>query len=200
VSVPFPTSIKISSFRFDLDENKAQTESIFTRQRQVVTLAGGTADRWVGFIQTPELSPADVDTLFDFLVEVGLYGRFTIGNPDYSGPLSGATSGLVLGAGQSGTSLIVDGVAASTLIVRKGEYFQVRDEYKKVAANAPSNGSGEVTIPFKPALRVSPADNDPVIFNTPVLLLELMSIPSRLTDDLNMGAFTIPFQEALVGV
>ncbi len=200
MSTAFPSSIatKIARFRLDLDENIAQSESIFTRQKQTVRLSGGTSDRWTGVIETVLLNAADVNTFWAFLVGVGQFGEFTFGDFDYSGPASGATTGLVQGAGQSGTSLIVDGVATSTIILRAGEYFQVRSEFKIATADCTSNGSGVVTLAFKPALRVSPADNDPVVFNAPKILAQLLDQPSKDTDTLGMARFVVAFQESIV--
>lgn len=197
MSTAFPSGISIRSYRLDLNENKARTESIFTRQRQVVSLSGGTADRWEGLLTTRLLKEADAETFMSFLMDVGLYGEFTFEVPNYAGAASGESLGAVQGAGQSGTSLLVDGVSNSTLILAKGEYFQVRNELKRATANCTSNGSGEVTLNFKPALRTSPADNDPVDFASPVLLAQLTHIPSIEMDYRRLSQFTISFQEVM---
>lgn len=194
MSEAFP-SVKISDFRIDLNENKARFESNFTRHRQVVTIGAGTADLWEGVITTPALYPADVKTMFNFLVKVGLYGEFTIGDPDYSGPASGETTGAVNGSSQTGTSLDCDGFTASITVAEEGDYFQVRNEFKRLTADAESNGDGEVTFNFEPALRVSPADNDPVDLGSPVILCELMTMPSKDTDHLGMQAFVLAWRE-----
>lgn len=197
---PWPTSIGILDARFDLNENIASFESSFTRQLTTVTLSGGTADRWEGVLSTPTLTAAQVQTMWAFLTTVGLFGQFTVEDPDYTGPASGESNGLVMGASQSGTSLVCDGFSNNTLILSAGEWFQVGNEMKLVTADATSNGSGEVTFNFKPALRVSPANNDAVILNSPVFLLRLTSIPSRSTDGLKMGEFVVSFEEAVLGV
>src|SRR5690606_27994358 len=88
MSTPFP-SIPIRRFRLDFNENKAVSESLFSRKRQSVSLGAGTSDRWEGLIETPRLSPDDVRTLFGWAVAVGLYGEFTIADPDYPGAASG---------------------------------------------------------------------------------------------------------------
>lgn len=194
MSTPFP-GIPIKHFRLDFNENKARFESRFTRQRQVNSLSGGTADRWEGVITTPTLFPADVRTMFNFLFKVGLYGQFTIEHPDYDGPASGETLGAVQGASQSGTSLICDGFTPSITVAQEGDYFQVRNEFKKLTADAVSDVSGVVTFAFKPALRVSPADTDPVDLGSPVLLCELMTVPSEDTDEIGTMPFVIAFQE-----
>ena len=199
MSTAFP-SIEIRSYRLDLNENKARSESIFTRQRQIVSLAGGTADRWEGFVVTPRLSRADQRTMMAFLATVGLYGEFTMGVPGYDGAASGETLGSVVGAGQTGTSLDVDGVTPSITILQAGEWFQVRNQLLLATANAVSNSSGEVTINHKPALRVSPADNDPVDFGSPEILAQLTSMPSIEEDPSRLAEFMITFEEVLSGV
>jgi len=199
VSTPFPASLlgKIRRSRLVLNENKASTESMFTRRRQVVSLGAGTSDRWEGLVETVPLDGTDLRTMWGFLLSVGLFGEITIPDPDYTGPQSGATTGLVQGAGQSGTSLIVDGVTASALILRTGEYFQVGTGFHAATTDCTANGSGVVTLNFKPALRVSPADDAVVTFNTPVLLARLTSMPDKDTDEDKAGAFTLSFEESL---
>lgn len=202
MSEPFPSSIIISKFGFALNENKAISESAFTRQRQVVSLSGGTADRWEGVIETaPLTTPAEIRTMDAFVTRVGLFGRFTLEHPAYDGPASGENSGFVMGASQSGTSLICDGFTPSTAIAEEGDYFQVRDEFKRLTADATSDGSGIVTFNFRPALRVSPADNDPVDLGSPVMLLELTSAPSHeIRAPRRAEPYILSFQEALVYV
>lgn len=199
MSTAWPASLagKIKRIRLELDENKASTQSLFTRKRQTTTLSGGTADRWQGVIETPPLRDTDLRTMWAFLHKVGLYGQFTVGDPDYSGPISGIASASVQGAGQSGTSLVVDGVTPSTTIVREGEYFQVGMGFHALTQDCASNGSGVVTLVFKPALRVSPADNATVTFDTPVMTLDLLTMPGKDTDDEGFGAFALAFEESI---
>lgn len=193
----FPTGIQINGFRLDLNENKASTESLFTRGRQLISLGAGTSDRWEGMIQTPILTEANSRKLFAFLASVGLYGEFTIVPPDYAGPASGATSGSVNGASQTGTTLDVDGLATSSTIALAGDYFQVRDQFKMLTQDATTNSSGQVTLHFVPALRVSPTDNDPVDFATPEILCELTSAPSLGMQVMGRAQFTLTFRESL---
>lgn len=191
----FPSGIIITRFEIGPNPNKALSESIFTRAKQSVTLSGGTSDRWDGLIETEPLDARRARAMTAFFATVGLYGLFNVGDPTYHGAESGVTSGLVQGAGQSGTSLVVDGLPASTIIGRAGEYCQVRDEYKILKSDATTNVSGVVTLSFWPALRVSPADNDPVIFNTPRITAIITSLPAK-ADFIHSFAFS--FEEALI--
>lgn len=200
-AVAFPSSLlpKIRRLQLTLDENKAQQRSQFTRRRQAVSLSGGTADMWTGVIEMALLTaPTDLRVMWAFLNKVGIYGLFTIADVDYPGPTSGATTGLVKGAGQSGMQLTVDGLATSSSILLEGEYFQVGFGFHILTADAISNPGGEVTFNFKPALRVSPADNATVIFNTPKMLLQMTSAASKDLDENKSGIFAISFEEALV--
>lgn len=200
MSTAFPSSLltKIKRLRLDLNENKAISASLVTRRRQSVTLSAGTADRWEGVIETvPLISSTDVRVMWAFLNKVGLYGEFTIAELDYTGPISGQTSILVNGASQSGTSLICDGATPSVMVLREGEYFQVGNGFHIVTADATANGSGQVTLSFKPALRASPADNAVVTLSSPQMLLMLTSMPSKDTDEDKIAIFTISFVESL---
>lgn len=195
----FPAGIKLQEFEIRQDENKATSESLFTRQRQVVTLSGGTADRWVGRLTTEPLDFSRAKPFMAWLATVGEYGRFNIGDPMYTGASTGQTGCLVNGASQTGSSLTVDGLTPSVLAISAGEYFQVRDEYKVVKADVTANGSGQATITFWPALRVSPADNDPVTFNTPKLVADVLPpLPAKAPSPNRLHVFSIAFQEALI--
>jgi hypothetical protein len=135
----------------------------------------------------------------NFLVETGLYGQFTIAHPDYGGPASGEEDGAVDGSGQKGSSLNVRLFTPDTTILLEGEWFQIGSELKRMTADATTDGFGEVTLNFKPPIRVSPTHGDPVIVQTPLLTAELTTIPGEETDSLRMMAFTISFQEVLIG-
>jgi hypothetical protein len=199
MSTAFPSSLltKILRMRRDLNENKAIFESLFTRERQVVSLSGGTSDRWEGILETVSLKPSEVRVMEAFLHQVGIYGEWTVKNPDYTGPTSGQSVALVQGAGQSGTSLIVDGVTPSVSFLLAGEFFQVGTEFKVVTADCTANGSGVVTVTFKPALRTSPADNAALTLTTPLMLLLLTANASVDTNNEGRSTFSLGFQESL---
>lgn len=120
---------------------------------------------------------ADRQDMIAFLLKLnGMEHRFTV--RDYGHTQRGAFGGtpLVKGAGQTGASLLIDGCTNSvTNWIRAGDQFQVGTELKMVTADANSNGSGEVTINFRPALRTSPADNAPITTTTPVAVWMLSS-------------------------
>lgn len=90
----------------------------------------------------------------------GQANKFNLPLPECSVPLSGYTgiTGYVSGASQTGITLVTNGWTASTLILVEGDYFTINGELKLVTANCISDGSGNATISFTPALRASPAN------------------------------------------
>jgi len=79
---------------------------------------------------------------------------------------------LVKGAGQAGTSLVIDGLP-NGYVIRKGQFMSVvsagqRFLYRTKAA-ATANGSGEVTVQFRTMLRRPPNDNDVVEIAQPMI-------------------------------
>ena len=91
---------------------------------------------------------------------------------DPRGPASGTP--LVKGGSQTGSTLLIDGCAAGVAgWMLAGDYLKserrgirvapgVNGELKMLTQDAGTNGSGEATLTFKPALRNSPADNAPL--------------------------------------
>lgn len=79
---------------------------------------------------------------------------------------------LVKGAGQAGTSLLVDG-GREAYPVREGQWVSIttggRSYLHLVAADALFDSAGEATLTLDPMLRVSPADNSPVEIEEPVI-------------------------------
>lgn len=89
--------------------------------------------------------------------------------PDIDTGAPGAAN-LVKGAGQAGSSLLIDGVTPG-YIFGKGWYLTHinagRRRLYRSAAAAVANGDGEITIPLQTLLRFPPADNDVVLLGRP---------------------------------
>jgi len=131
---------------------------------------------WVVTIPLSEQEIGDARLWFAALVQISkLSNTFKVSPPSYTGPSSGygGAGPLVNGASQLGTSLVCDGCSNGTLIVQAGDFLEINGEFKVVIADATSNGSGQVTINFEPALRAPPADNAPVDITTPELTMRL---------------------------
>lgn len=110
--------------------------------------------------------------LESFLGRVGgMTGRFAYGDPWYlvtgpRGPLGGAP--LVKGAGQVGSSLVIEGATPSlTPWIKNGDYcsWAVGADYEelhRVIADANSDAGGEVTLNIIPPIRRSPDHQTPL--------------------------------------
>lgn len=110
-----------------------------------------------------------------------------------NGPSTGyaGTVGHVVGAGQTGNSLVTGGWTPSVgLIVNAGDYFTVNDELKVCTAADGSAGDGSMTLYFEPSLRYSPANSTPITITSPTMLLSLT------TDDVEWD-LTTPVNHAI---
>ena len=118
-------------------------------------------------------------SLRSFLSQLdGQANKFKLPLFDAAKPLSGynGNTGFVNGASQTGFSLVTNGWAINTLILSDGDYFVVNDETKIVNGYVVSDGSGNATINFKPALRKSPANNLQLFIGNQVNLLSYSNV------------------------
>lgn len=101
--------------------------------------------------------------------------HFVAGPPGYPGAAYTATTLQVDGTGQLGTALNIKNGAASTTVLRAGEYFSVNGELKIVVTDCVTNGSGLGTIQFEPPLRASPANSANLNIATPTAKFRLVA-------------------------
>jgi len=79
-----------------------------------------------------------------------------------------APCALVDGAAQVGNVLETDKWPLSTdELMVKDDYFTINHELKQLTENVDSDATGKATLIFEPPIRVSPADNDPIIYSKP---------------------------------
>jgi hypothetical protein len=148
---------------FGLQTNTQRFESPFSRYVQRQLLAGS---RWQASYTLPRMHRDSAAYWQAFFLSLeGGVNTFYAFDPDAISP-RGVASGnpLVLGGSQTGSSLNTDGWTASTInILVPGDYMSINGELKMITQAASSDGSGNATLSFKPALRESPADNEPII-------------------------------------
>lgn len=166
---------------------------------------------WRASLSWPPLQEADWRTLTGFLSALrGRAGRFFYGPPHAKAPRIMPVFGtpLVMGGGQSGTSLSADGFGASQTIFHAGDFVSYdtpggRRMLHMVTADCASSGGGVVAIPIEPAIRDAPADNTPLRFGQPGAPLGCVM---RLTDDAaarvsvglaRIGSMALEFEESL---
>lgn len=90
---------------------------------------------------------------------------------------SSTATPLVNGAGQTGRSLNTDGWPNSTTVLSAGQFVTIGNQLLQLTADVTSNGSGQATISFEPAIRVSPADNAAIEYKNPYALMYFMEDP-----------------------
>jgi hypothetical protein len=162
MTISMPASPFFVSSRFGLETNTQRFESPLTKATQRMLLGGA---RWIGTFSLPHMPRAHAAEWIAFfdLLEGGVNSFYGF-DPDCKAPrgnIVGSTP-LVDGGSQTGSTLVTDGWAANTTVLKKGDNFAVNSELKRVTADALTNGSGQVTISFKPAFRSSPANNAPI--------------------------------------
>ena len=199
-----PAGIKIASSRIGLSVNQSVFASELTRKISVQSIGSGTSDRWEGLWTTPHLSVADFASLSAWLLSLkGQEKTFYAYDPDRTSPNgvadTGPSSPLIKGASQTGRTIITDGWALSTAgLLKAGDYIGVNGQYVMVMEDVSSDGLGGATISIEPALRGSPPDNSPVIFDNPKMTARLTnSTPTWETDHRKSGPFSFAWQEVL---
>lgn len=161
----FPASLTPSSTTWSFVSNTRAYRSPLTNAVQTVARAGSL---WRVTMQFNNLNDDDRATLQGYLLSIdGQVNRMKLADHSYTRRGGGGGSPLVNGASQTGGTLILDGATVDvTGWLKAGDYFRVGNELKMVTADCSSDGSGDVTVNFKPNLRASPANNAVVYINT----------------------------------
>lgn len=152
----------------------ASSASIYNYMENRARHAG---ERWVIDASFPPMTREEAEEWIAFGLKLrGSFGTFLFGIPDdfeQWGNASDSSVPKVKGAGQTGYSLVIDGVLpiSTAQVWKKGKTFQIgtglSSRLYKLVEDAATNGSGEVTLNFVPKLRSSPADNADVNFVDP---------------------------------
>lgn len=135
--------------------------------------------RWAVSVSLPALTPAQARSWSAALTS-GLRNGVRWRVRQVGTPVGAPGSVLVAGAGQSGLALDVDGLTAG-YFVKAGQWLSVTTSSSsylyQAAATVQADGSGVATLALEPALRVEPADNDPVALAAPVIEGLLADVP-----------------------
>lgn len=197
-----PTIIA-TELKWALQTNTQTFTSPLSNSTQTAEMPGA---RWSASLSFRDLQPSEHRVWLARTAKLrGSSGRCYL-SPSFGYPLLGAGGGtpLVKGAGQTGTSLNVDGCPLNTFNwLVEGDFFSfdnglAQRELKVVTANVDTDGSGNATITFEPPIRSAPADNAAIEINAPSAIMRLMddgqvqwSITGR-----RLGASTIQFIES----
>lgn len=172
--IDMPASPGFTDCDFYLETNTQRFTSPLSKATQRVKLGG---DQWGSVYSLPKMNrrQASVWKAFFALCE-GSVNTFNAFDPDRKEPLGPATgTPLVDGISQAGSSLTIDGCTPNvTGWALPSDLFSVNGELKEITAPVNTNGSGQATVYFKPALRSSPADNAPLNFLKPTCTMALV--------------------------
>jgi hypothetical protein len=174
MTVSMPASPGFVACRFGLETNTGRFESPLTKTVQRRLLGGA---RWIATYTLPPMNRQQAAPWQAFLLSLeGSLNTFYGYDPDAKNPRGIATgTPLVKNGSQTGSSLTTDGWTASqTGIMKAGDYFSVNGELKMMTADANSDGSGNATLTFKPALRASPSDNAVITVSNPTCTMILV--------------------------
>jgi hypothetical protein len=175
MTIAMPTSPGFTTCRFGLETNTQTFTSPITKTVQRMVLAGS---RWTATYSLPVMNRQQAAPWKSFFDQCqGSANTFNAFDPDCKTPRGAATgTPVVNGANQTGSSIITDGWTPNTVVLKVGDMFSF-GELKRVTADVLSDGSGNATILFTPAIRTSPADNTPIVTSAPTCTM-------ILTDDM----------------
>lgn len=160
----------------------SRAQSLKTQRRR----RGAAIQRWRLHFQYGTMEKTDYLDLWAFLnAQRGQWDTFTAMLPSGISPrgLLGGTP-LVNGALAAGvSSAAIDGLSNNiTGWGKRGDFFKFAGHSKvyQLTADADSNGSGQATLAFQPALAAAAADNEAVSFSAVPFTLILASDESDL--------------------
>jgi hypothetical protein len=172
VTIDMPSSTGFTTVRFGFETNTQTFTSPLTKAVQRIKLGG---DRWNATYTLPAMNrdkAAAWKAFFDLLE--GSANRFNAYDPDCTTPRgTGTGAPLINGGSQTGSTLVIDGCTHSVVFLKAGDYFSVNGELKRMTSDALTDGSGNATLNFKPALRATPADNALITVQKPTCTMIL---------------------------
>ena len=174
MAVNFPDIDPDAAAEFWLRSNNTVFESSLSGTQQHRGLPG---DRWEATLPFSNRQGQEARQLKSFIMSLGgARGRINITPPDNEQIGTQAGTGIVDGASQTGTTLDTSGWNASQpLLFDYGDYFSVNGELKMITAQISSDGSGNATLEFTPALRESPASGQSIVVSDPTCVMFLQN-------------------------
>ena len=167
----FP-DVPVESGSWGVQYRSRSFESELTGAMQTSALPGA---KWTGQIVVPNLPSPEIRATKAFLNALrGDTGRFYFVPLDLDQLGTRLGSGVVSGAGQTGTQLTTSGWDASQpLLFAAGDYFEANGELKQITQDVASNGSGNASLIFAPPLRKSPPNNAQILHVAPRAIMKL---------------------------
>jgi hypothetical protein len=177
---------------FELVTNTKTFKSPLSNAIQTVSRQGS---HWKTTMRFSNLTGSERSALQAFIAKLdGQTNRMRI--RDYGAVRSGAaTSGdtlLVNGAGQSGSTINLDGATFSvTGYLKAGDYISFNNELHMVTSDADSDAGGELAVTISPPIRKVPADNASVTYIGATGVFMMTNNPSWSTSSLYVSNITV---------
>lgn len=193
-TITFPSSPKPSGMSWRLVQPAQQNMSEWTGARQV--LASGRGWWECNVTLPPIVGEAAVNPWRAFFgLARGAANDFQVPVNEIAQSSSTATP-LVNGAGQTGRSLNTDGWPNSTAVLSAGQFVTIGNQLLQLTADVTSNGSGQATLSFEPAIRVSPADNAAIEYKNPYALMYFVENPGYSVEPGLIYSLTLNLRES----
>ena len=150
-----PTTPKPANSEWTLNMVQGVSTSPFTFKEQIVEHQG---KRWEWTLQYPKMTQTTAQAWIEFILELhGKVGTFYFADPD--GNVRGVPLGspVVTAFASDKLSVTSSGwTATKTGVLLKGDWISFSNyEYKRVMADVNSDGSGNATIYFEPAMHTT---------------------------------------------
>ena len=157
----FPDISPDTGTSLSLISNSTSFESDLSNSVQTGKFLG---DQWSAVMPFTNREKLQGRTIKAFLTRLGgMAGRFRMTPPDLDQLGSALGSGVIAGAGQTGTIITTSGWTPNQpILFKEGDYIEFNGELKTVVVPTGSDGAGLSTIEFAPPLRKATNDLDPI--------------------------------------
>ncbi len=192
--VEYPMSIIPNSMTLNLRANTKTFQSSFNNSRLTSKFPG---KHWEMSLSFSNLYPRELAELKAFLWSLdGADGRFYMPIFDNMGsPAKGTPAAL--GTDQTGGSLTTNGWTPNTIVLKRGDYFEINNELKMVTSDVVSSSTGQATISFTPWLRTAANTGDTITTLNPKGIFMLTDDSQGEIDfDPGFGSLSIDVVEA----
>lgn len=194
----WPAAVRPSTLEWHLRYNSQAFSSPLSRVVQTAELPGAV---WIATMRLDQLKRSEIAPLEALIFKLrGMANRVLVPDHFRSNP-RGAAGGLplVLGAGQSGTSITTDGwTGPQAGCLLEGDRININGEFKAITADTSSDAGGVATLQFEPPLRASPPDNAPITFTDATCKMMLLDDnQGRLSTRKSLTGTTLTFVEAI---
>jgi len=162
----FPSELKPTSQSFELVTNTKQFQSPLSNAIQTVSRKGSY---WKTTMRFSNITGDNRRRLQTFIARLdGQTHRMLLRDfgtvREGVGPVSDVIR--VLGSGQTGTTLTVDGATPDINdYCKRGDYVKFNNELHIITGDVNSSATGVMNIPVAPPIRKSPSDNEIVVLS-----------------------------------